>query len=129
MGSAGHDGFEQAKRYEPDIDYSQSTERILEVQYLKGGHGAGVQEEHWPMIADFVLDGRLDSSVKNEPERSCGLACWLGKFAPIPFLILISLVLCLGFLIFHWTLSFGIAIATLSAVIYVLAVKFALENF
>ncbi len=47
LGSAGHDGFDQATPDGP----------VHDVKYIIGGHGAGHEEPHWKDIARFIIHG------------------------------------------------------------------------
>lgn len=47
LGGAGFDGFREAGK----------RPAITEFKFLRGGHGAGIREEHWPKIARFIKDG------------------------------------------------------------------------
>jgi pimeloyl-ACP methyl ester carboxylesterase len=49
LGSAGHSGFDQFRR--------KTTGALQEVHYVRGGHGAGVEESQWDDIARFIVDG------------------------------------------------------------------------
>lgn len=48
LGSAGHDGFLQAEKCREYID---------QLDFLKGGHGAGIQESRWTEISEFIVSG------------------------------------------------------------------------
>jgi hypothetical protein len=66
LGSAGHDGFRQLA---PPVQATVQSDRPVvhstnidgvdsyEVHYVRGGHGAGVQESQWDDIAAFVVNG------------------------------------------------------------------------
>ena len=47
LGSAGHDGFDEASKDGP----------VYEVEYIVGDHGAGHQESNWEDIARFIVFG------------------------------------------------------------------------
>ena len=47
LGGAGHDGFGQAAQ----------LASIHQLEYVRGGHGAGVEEFHWDEIAEFIMTG------------------------------------------------------------------------
>ncbi len=77
LGSAGHDGFEDLQEYQ--------------VKYVRGGHGAAIQEQHWEDIAHFIVHGRLNSEVGQSKSRS--LLVVLGGFlTPLIWLVLILVV-------------------------------------
>ena len=47
LGSAGHDGFDQASPEGP----------VYQIDYIAGSHGAGHEEPNWETIAKFVVTG------------------------------------------------------------------------
>ncbi len=51
LGSAGHDGFIAKNRSE------RLPERLHQVRYVRGGHGAALNEDNWEAIAHFVVHG------------------------------------------------------------------------
>jgi pimeloyl-ACP methyl ester carboxylesterase len=53
LGSAGHDGFELA----------EPTAGVTQVRYVKGGHGAAIDERFWDAIAGFVVTGTVDDAA------------------------------------------------------------------
>jgi pimeloyl-ACP methyl ester carboxylesterase len=55
LGGAGFDGF---------VDANQRPGRISELKYVRGGHGAGIMEDHWEQIAAFIARGE---EVKKQP--------------------------------------------------------------
>ena len=54
LGSAGHDGFEDNHRY------------VTNIRYIRGQHGAALNEYNWDAIAKFIVSDELDLSVENE---------------------------------------------------------------
>lgn len=86
LGSAGHNGFMK-------LDARHNFE------YARGGHGAGLDETHWNMIADFILGGdniSLDDATTVGLTRSGGWLRRLGMLTPLPallFLLPLALVL------------------------------------
>ena len=59
LGSAGFDGF---KKF---IGNSSRSE----IRYIKGGHGAALDERNWAAIASFIVDGRIPSKDEKWIER------------------------------------------------------------
>jgi pimeloyl-ACP methyl ester carboxylesterase len=58
LGGAGHVGFREASPDGP----------VHQVCYIKGAHGAGHEERHWPDIARFIVSGcvpKRDAQVQN----------------------------------------------------------------
>lgn len=74
VGSAGHDGFAIAT----------SHPKAYQIAYVKGGHGAAIEEPLWDSIADFVGSGELtlDERETLAQERTFWVE-WLGKFPPL----------------------------------------------
>ena len=59
LGGAGHNGFKQGKD-------KQNANKIHNIRYAIGGHGAGKEEDLWDTIADFVLmegDDKLPEDI------------------------------------------------------------------
>lgn len=56
LGSAGHDGFDQA-------------DQVANVKYVVGSHGAGIQEHVWGEIADFIVTGKLPVLTNRKDDR------------------------------------------------------------
>jgi pimeloyl-ACP methyl ester carboxylesterase len=58
LGSAGHDGFVAHEK--GAIERAQVLERagVYELVYVKGRHGAAIQEHEWDEIAEFVVRGK-----------------------------------------------------------------------
>ncbi|HEX5055638.1 MAG TPA: alpha/beta hydrolase [Gammaproteobacteria bacterium] len=74
LGSAGHDGFE----------ITEPSSGVYQAKFVKGGHGAAIEEPIWDTIADFVITGKVD--VEKVPGRQSSRIWWislLGKFPPI----------------------------------------------
>jgi pimeloyl-ACP methyl ester carboxylesterase len=64
LGSAGHDGFDEASEQGP----------VYEVEYIVGDHGAGHQESNWEDIGRFIVFGETpklrEASVNDNQSRS-----------------------------------------------------------
>lgn len=81
LGSAGHDGFV----------LSHPGSGIHQISYVKGGHGAAIQEPVWDLIADFVVTGEVPSDdVVDVRESRNRLVALLGKF-PIAVWVILAL--------------------------------------
>jgi pimeloyl-ACP methyl ester carboxylesterase len=94
LGSAGHDGFDQAS---PDGS-------IRNMKYIIGQHGAGHQEDHWNDIARFIVGGEWPKP--NYPPYGAGRswsALVLGWSSAVLFPALIAIVLGFGGLLF-WSI-------------------------
>lgn len=53
VGGAGAFGFERPT----DPDGGEGEPELHEVRYVRGGHGAAIDESFWPEVARFALDG------------------------------------------------------------------------
>jgi pimeloyl-ACP methyl ester carboxylesterase len=65
LGGAGHKGFrfnidKPSDKHEDTKSYyeTNSEETIHQLRYIKGGHGAAIQENNWELIANFIIDGK-----------------------------------------------------------------------
>jgi pimeloyl-ACP methyl ester carboxylesterase len=75
LGSAGHDGFALASR----------GAHVHELAFIRGGHGAAIDENLWDTIADFVLTGRAEpTATPNRVARQSALARAVGRY---PYLV------------------------------------------
>ncbi|WP_133122409.1 MULTISPECIES: alpha/beta hydrolase [unclassified Klebsiella] len=78
LGSAGHDGF----------ILSNPHPRIHQLTYIKGGHGAAIEEPLWDHIASFIRNGKLPS--KNNIPLSLSRTKWIAitsHFPPIAWIL------------------------------------------
>ena len=81
LGSAGHDGF------------SQLSGQVVgsQAQYIRGPHGAALNEANWDDIAQFVVQGIAPPTTDS---RFCGSRSLfiklLGKIAPLVWVCLIA---------------------------------------
>jgi len=91
LGSGGFDGF-------------TTLGATSQLKYIKGGHGAATNEMYWDEIAEFLVNGQFSSVFKNlaTPTRTKFMKL-LGTSVPIPFLILIAIIIFGAWLIFHFT--------------------------
>lgn len=72
LGSAGHDGFA----------VTQPDSRIYQVTYVRGGHGAAIDEPVWDIIADFVISG---TASVTDVSKICGKrSVWVKLFGQCP---------------------------------------------
>ena len=82
LGSAGHDGFDQAC----------TTGPVHEVRYIIGEHGAGHEEPHWKHIARFIVSGNLAPEVCPPlSDRQSRVLTWAGRFSTFIFGGLVAL--------------------------------------
>jgi len=95
LGSAGHSGFDQFRRKE--------TSALQEVHYVRGGHGAGVEESQWDDIAHFIVHGTLQPGNDQDQDYAKRQSFWvrylLGPFATLWLTILAAIVLVPGALL------------------------------
>lgn len=101
VGGAGHNGF---------VD-PQATN----VRYIEGGHSAALGKKRWQEIADFVLHGPLPPDPVPVPLQST-VTLWLGRLAPMIWLLLAALTLGMG----------GLLLVPLGASGWIFAIMFAL---
>ncbi|MFS8049196.1 esterase/lipase family protein [Rhizobium sp. BR 314] len=87
LGGAGFDGFDQAN----------STPDIRELSaFVKGGHGAGVSEQYWQMIANFIVAGTIPAEDRQEGlvQRRPGWLIVLSKLRlGIPVIVALAIIL------------------------------------
>jgi hypothetical protein len=87
VGSAGHNGF---------ID--NIAQQNSYIGYFPGDHGAAIQDQYHPSIAHFILTG--DNIQLELPEKQNGFVVLLSKLTILVWLIIISLIAGIGWLIF-----------------------------
>lgn len=87
MGSAGHDGFDDFERFKG----------IYQIEYIKGGHSAAVEEEVWDQIASFIINGRLEN--KKEVEQVKGQGVFIKFLGVFPFVGWAVIILIVGIII------------------------------
>src|SRR5262249_4086119 len=66
LGGAGHNGFIQGSAAGP----------VHQVEFIKGGHGAGHREQHWDEIARFIVNGKIphrEATVQNPVCQGLGI--------------------------------------------------------
>jgi hypothetical protein len=107
LGSAGHDGFAIAA----------GAPAVRQVQFVRGGHGAALQEENWDGIAQFIIDADDMEAVPRRivaPARS-PLVVLPGLAAPVLWLMVAGLLIWIGIVLLsnswsEWqkTVSFGL---------------------
>jgi hypothetical protein len=86
LGSAGHDGFDEETVVEP----ATPDGRV----FVKGGHGAALDEAFWDVIAQFVVDREAPTTLSQSLTIEEGLrkrlagersffVSFLGQLAPL----------------------------------------------
>lgn len=81
LGSAGHDGFAIEKQ------------EVEQIKYVRGGHGAALNEANWDAIASFILTGipqAPPSSIKGEAQSL--LVQIPGLVAPLIWLLIAAII-------------------------------------
>jgi hypothetical protein len=81
LGSAGHDGFDQA-----------GSAAVLELGPIRGGHSAARQESEWDAISEFLLNG-TDVETVNAAKHRHRLVEVLGYFPIVVWLAVGGIVL------------------------------------
>ena len=101
IGSAGHNGFDQATANGP----------VFERRYIRGTHSAALVEENWDDIAHFILNGQPKEIPDETKRENNGLWAtkrrWYvvipGYVAPLLWIAAIVIALALGWLV--WTVA------------------------
>lgn len=79
LGSAGHDGF--------------VSKLVSQVEYVRGTHGAAIQEGNWESIAEFVVNGGdADAPTLLKAEKRSPAVLFPGYVAPFVWLVIGALV-------------------------------------
>jgi hypothetical protein len=131
LGSGGHDGFAifgrsvEANRlvsagclraeFTPDAGVPS-----YQIEYVRGGHGAGVKETQWDDIAAFIVDGTPPD------ERNCDFGAgrpdwlaWIAAIQPLPLLAIVGIAI--GIILGVWFVHWGLGVAALLLLTLVLA--------
>jgi hypothetical protein len=124
LGGAGHDGFEGFVRVGPGM---RAAGPLLQVEYVRGGHSAALDERHWDGIAEFVVDGSV--SVPPPPlvldERRRDRWAWLvargGRWPRLVLLLVIGLAVGAGVGIYRLAPARPEWAATAALVVYLVA--------
>lgn len=92
IGSGGFDGFKEKL----DSQY--------QLRFVKGGHGAAIQEDYWDEIAYFIVHGDASPSItKQSVEVRPFYMKLLGAIAPLPLIIILFFLLFGMWIIFEKT--------------------------
>ena len=93
LGSAGHDGFALAEH----------TPNVLQLTYVKGGHGAAVEEDAWQTIANFIVNDPSDAKPALPQPRKWRnwIVLLLGLFPPLIWLALVALLVAIWLGLYH----------------------------
>jgi pimeloyl-ACP methyl ester carboxylesterase len=98
LGSAGHDGFRTSAR------------EVKQVNYVAGGHGAGIKEGQWDDIARFIAHG---DEPPRERTRQSLVAVAGGMLSTLILVCLVATVVGIGAALFYGIT--GAAAATVPA--------------
>ena len=92
LGSAGHDGFAV-----PPDDLT-----VQQVRFVKGGHGAALQEENWDSIAKFIVDpaASLEEPQEIVASTRSPLVVLPGFAAPLLWLVIAATLVWIGHALF-----------------------------
>jgi pimeloyl-ACP methyl ester carboxylesterase len=90
IGSGGFDGF--TEKLNPEY----------QLKFVKGGHGAAIEERYWDDIAYFIVHGNVSPSLPKLAihKRTFFMKC-LGASAPLPFLIILAILFCVLWAIYQ----------------------------
>ncbi len=130
LGSGGHDGFAIFGRsaaanrlagadclraeFTPDAGIAS-----YQIEYVQGGHGAGVKETQWDDIAAFIVDGTPPD--KGNCDFGAGRPKWLARAASVqPFPLLAIVAIAVGLVLGAWLVFWPLGIAVLLLLVLVL---------
>ncbi|MCK5714728.1 MAG: hypothetical protein KAH64_02110, partial [Nitrosomonadaceae bacterium] len=95
LGSAGHDGFDQAEK---------CPNQIKQLKFVKGGHGAGIQESRWDEISEFIIDGttpNVDALPENDYQNSrSSSVVAIGYMSTAILFFLVFVIIAVGWALF-----------------------------
>ena len=99
LGSGGFDGF----RTELDEPY--------QLKFVKGTHGAATKEQYWDDIANFIVNGQFLKPALGLaiPKRNLFMKI-LGAIAPIPFIIIVAILIFGAWAILHYILNINLKV-------------------
>lgn len=115
IGSGGFDGF------------TENFEAHYQLKFVKGGHGAAIEETYWDDIAHFIVHGKTTPSItKLSIKNRSFFMELLGTIAPIPFLIILSFLFLGLWEIYQFTesLSFFLCITLYVFVVWKIITRF-----
>lgn len=79
LGSAGHNGFKC------------ESPALAQIQYVHGGHGAALTEDHWDDIAKFLVSANPQPISPPPDIKQAAWVVALGKRAPFLWVVLIAI--------------------------------------
>ncbi len=90
IGSGGYDGF-------------KNLEDKYQLKFIRGGHGAALDEQYWNEIARFIVKGEFDATPSPvlAPQKRSMLMNVLGWLAPIPLLAIVGALIWGGYFLFN----------------------------
>ncbi|MES1181703.1 MAG: hypothetical protein ABUL44_02815, partial [Flavobacterium sp.] len=92
IGSGGFDGF--TEKLDPEY----------QLKFVRGGHGAAIEECYWNDIAHFIVHGVTSESLTKMAIHNRGFCMRvLGAIAPVPFLIILGILFFGLWAIYHNT--------------------------
>ena len=96
LGSAGHDGF--------------ASPSVSQIEYVRGSHGAAIQEANWTAIADFIINGgEATTPTDLRSDQRSPIVLLPGYIAPFVWVLIALVVFCGGWLIYFVANSLGLA--------------------
>lgn len=105
LGSGGFDGFGAATEIDGAKEPTDKTTGVSGIfqlaTFAEGGHGAAIEEIHWQMIAEFIVDGTLPAKADGQgfvSSQSKQLAFWSKLRLGIPLLAALAIIIALGIL-------------------------------
>jgi hypothetical protein len=107
IGSAGHNGF------------ISNEGKKLQIEYVKGDHGAALTKVLFPNIADFALGSAETPSVPNYVDNPESWVQWAGKLCWLAWLVIIACFVVLPvLLLFHWPAMLCVYFVVLLVVLF-----------
>lgn len=135
LGSAGHHGFDQLACSDPvpQIGGRVSAVKIgpetsYQIDYVAGGHGAGIRESQWDDIARFIVHGDPPERVDIDyVPRQAGWVIVLGWLPPLSLALIIVVAGAIGVALVKLALAIGlfgwIAFALYLLVLYIVVTR------
>jgi len=100
LGGAGHTGFKLFDYAQVEGTVKTANHNSYQIEYISGGHGAGIKESQWDDIARFVVSGQKPSAKDDDyaDQRSP----WMRTLGSWPPTALVAILV-----VFTWFLWFS----------------------
>jgi hypothetical protein len=90
---------------------------LHQIKFIKGGHGAGREEQHWNEIADFIVDGTIPRAGAAAQDQFCQR---LGKISTALVFGLLVLPVAVWMVLMTWIFTGPPTAGTVAALFAVL---------